>query len=87
MEYFFIDNQEDLMNLCKKMENQKIIAIDTEFIRRTTFFPVVCLLQVCFDEKNAYVIDMLKDLDLKKFMEIIYKEDVVKSFHSSYQDL
>jgi|688.fasta_scaffold243609_2 ribonuclease D len=87
MEYFFIDTQEDLINLCKKMEHQKIIAIDTEFIRRTTFFPIVCLLQVCFDEENAYVIDMLKELDLKKFMEIIYKEDVVKVFHSSYQDL
>lgn len=87
MEYFFIDTQEDLIDLCKKMENQKIIAIDTEFIRRTTFFPIVCLLQVCFDEENAYVIDMLKELDLKKFMEIIYKEDVVKVFHSSYQDL
>lgn len=87
MEYFFIDTQEDLINLCKKMEHQKIIAIDTEFIRRTTFFPIVCLLQVCFDEENAYVIDMLKELDLKKIMEIIYKEDVVKVFHSSYQDL
>jgi ribonuclease D len=87
MEYFFIDTQEDLINLCKKMEHQKIIAIDTEFIRRTTFFPIVCLLQVCFDEENAYVIDILKELDLKKFMEIIYKEDVVKVFHSSYQDL
>lgn len=86
----YIDNQDKLDYLIAKIENVKIIAIDTEFIRERTYFPILSTIQIAFKNKKRieiYIIDCLLDLNLSKFITIIYDNRITKICHSSIQDL
>jgi len=63
------------------------LAIDTEFIRERTYYPILCLIQVA-DAKQAVAIDPLSpDLDLSPFWDVLYRQDILKVFHAGRQDL
>jgi ribonuclease D len=86
----YIDSQDKLDYLVARMENVKIIAIDTEFIREKTYFPILSTIQIAFKNKKqieVYIIDCLLDLNLSKFIDIIYDRKITKICHSSIQDL
>lgn len=93
MEYNLVTKQEELNSYLKEIKNCKYIAIDTEFDRADKYYPKLSLIQICYKEKFAIVIDCLstnsngKDLDLSELIEIIYNPNIVKIFHSARQDL
>ena len=55
MEKVIISNNE-LINNLRLIENEDYIAIDTEFIRDTTYFSKLCLIQVA-SKKHNFIID------------------------------
>jgi len=81
----YIDQQEELEDLCKSLEQEKIIGFDTEFIRETTFVPVLCLMQIS-TTKDIYVIDPL-EIDISSLIKILTNPDILKIMHSSVQDI
>jgi ribonuclease D len=69
------------------MAQQPFVAVDTEFMRETTYWPKLCLIQAAAPGVEA-VIDPLADgLDLAPFMELMANERVLKIFHAARQDL
>lgn len=63
------------------------VAIDTEFMRERTYFPILCLVQIAAGD-IAFAIDPLaKDLDLTPLYALLADEKVVKVFHSGSQDI
>jgi ribonuclease D len=77
----------DLEALCRELAQQPFVAVDTEFMRETTYWPKLCLIQAAAGEVEA-VIDPLADgLDLKPFMELMANHNVLKVFHAARQDL
>ena len=63
------------------------ITVDTEFMRETTFWPILCLIQVAIPGED-YVIDPLaKCIDLKSFFELMGNKQVLKVFHAARQDV
>ncbi len=92
--YEYVINTDRLKNICKEIKNNtEVIALDTEFIRKTTYFPILCLVQISYFDKNGniknFVIDALQDnLDLTYFYKSILNNCKIKKIiHSFSQDL
>ncbi len=82
-----IDNTEELQQACKILKKQKIIAIDSEFIREKTYYPIPCLIQVGYED-GAFVIDaQAKDMDWSDFFALMQNKKILKVFHSGRQDI
>lgn len=79
--------EEDEINFfLKKIINSKIISIDIEFMRRNTFFPEPCVIQIS-DGKNHACIDLITKIDYKNIFKNIFKNDKKIVIHSCRQDL
>lgn len=88
MEYILITRQEELAEHILEIKQCKYIAMDTEFIRNNHYYPKLSLIQICYKEKFAIIIDCLaNELDLSELIEVIYKPEIIKIFHSCRQDL
>ena len=59
-EPIWVDSDQALSQLCESWSRQAAIAVDTEFMRSQTFYPIAGLLQVG-DGKGCYLIDPLGD--------------------------
>ncbi len=82
-----IDTTAALEEACRLLAQSDFITIDTEFLRETTFWPELCLIQMASPE-HEYIIDpMAKGLDLKPFFELMANSAVVKVFHAARQDI
>ena len=69
------------------MARHSFVAVDTEFLRETTFWPILCVVQVATDDE-ALAIDVLAEgLDLQPLLRLMADEGVVKVFHAARQDL
>ncbi|PWB80389.1 MAG: ribonuclease D [Methylocystaceae bacterium] len=77
----------DLAAACARLARHPFVTVDTEFLRETTFWPKVCVIQVASPDE-AFAIDTLSEgLDLTPFFELMANESVVKVFHAARQDL
>ncbi len=82
-----ITTTEDLEAACLRMALHPFVAVDTEFLRETTFWPVLCVVQLA-SEGEALAIDALAEgLDLQPLLRLMADEAVVKVFHAARQDL
>lgn len=81
----YIDNELKLNDAISHIKSQSEIGIDTEFVRKDTYFANLCLLQISTKEE-IFVIDPLK-LKLESFVEILIDEKIKKIFHDPHQDL
>ncbi|WP_299769879.1 ribonuclease D [uncultured Pseudoteredinibacter sp.] len=84
----WIDSAEALRELCQQCLGCEAIAVDTEFMRSSTFFPKIGLLQINNGSAN-YLIDPLKlaSDDLEPLRELWQSTSVVKIVHACSEDL
>ena len=75
-----------LKKFCNKCIKEKVLAIDTEFIRENTYYPVLCLVQIASVSFSA-VIDPLSEIEMEPVWEILSNERILKVFHAGRQDL
>ena len=85
-DYSYIDSDEALARYCAALGEASYCAIDTEFIRESTYYAELALIQIGSGDQFA-CIDPLAINDFKPFVELLVKPDLVKVFHSSSQDL
>jgi len=73
-----ITNTKELSDACAKCAEHAFCTVDTEFLRESTFWPILCLIQMaCPDDE--WIIDVqAKDIDLTPFYELMGNKDVVK---------
>ena len=72
---------------CERLSKHPFVTVDTEFLRETTFWPKLCVVQLASTDE-AVVIDSLADgLDLAAFFTLMNNEKVVKVFHAARQDI
>jgi ribonuclease D len=81
-----VESDDALQDLLVEASRHSAVAIDTEFMRRNTFFPQVALLQLCFDDK-AWLIDPLAITEIDALIDFMVNPDVVKVLHSASEDL
>jgi ribonuclease D len=77
----------DLAAACSRLAKHPVITVDTEFLRETTYYPLLCVAQMA-TEDEAVVIDALAPgIDLNPFFDLLNDEKVVKVFHAARQDI
>ncbi len=93
-----ITDTETLRTFCKRAAEAPYVTVDTEFMRESTFWPILCLVQVAIggerkadeDERTlSAVIDPLVEggIDLGPLYDLFANESVLKVFHAARQDL
>jgi ribonuclease D len=86
MEWQLIESDEALAAALAAVADCEVVAVDTEFMRRNTFFPQVALVQLCFGER-ALLVDPLRLADPSPLAELLENPRVVKVLHSASEDL
>src|SRR6476661_297651 len=82
-----ITTTSELAAVCSRLARHRIITVDTEFLRETTYYPLLCVVQMA-SPQEAVVIDTLAEgIDLKPFFELMGNEKVLKVFHAARQDI
>jgi ribonuclease D len=83
-----ITSTADLAEFCARLEGQAFVAVDTEFMRETTYWPKLCLIQAAAPGGIEACIDPLAEgLDLSPFLEVMRDTKVLKVFHAARQDV
>lgn len=82
-----ITTSAELASVCARLAEHPIITVDTEFLRETTYYPLLCVIQMASPDE-AIVIDALAaGIDLKPFFALMSNESVLKVFHAARQDI
>jgi ribonuclease D len=77
----------DLKAFCAKLAKQPFVAVDTEFMRETTYWPKLCLIQAAGPDVAANIDPLAEGLDLTCFLDILADEKIDKVFHAARQDV
>ena len=85
-DYEYIDSNAGLAEFCASLGETVCCAIDTEFIRESTYYPELALIQIASAKRMACV-DPLAISDFAPLADLLVKQDLLKVFHSSSQDL
>jgi ribonuclease D len=82
-----ITTTSELAAACARMAAHPFVTIDTEFLRETTYYPLLCVAQMASADE-ALVIDALAPgIDLAPFYALMADEKVMKVFHAARQDI
>jgi len=82
-----ISTTDQLAAACSRMAKHRFVTVDTEFLRETTYYPLLCVAQMA-SRGEAVVIDALAaGIDLGPFFALMADENVIKVFHAARQDI
>jgi ribonuclease D len=77
----------DLAATCNRMARHPFVTVDTEFLRETTYYPLLCVAQMATADEAVVIDTLAPGIDLAPFFELMTDEKVVKVFHAARQDL
>ena len=80
-----INNQRSLEEICKKLAHTRILSVDTEFLRRNTYFAHLSIVQIITDN-HQIIIDILEVPDLTPLKNILLDNQILKILHAPKQD-
>jgi ribonuclease D len=82
-----LNDTDSLAALCTRLAREPFITIDTEFLRETTFWPQLCLVQVAGEDEFALIDPLADGLDLTPLYDLLADANVLKVFHAGRQDI
>lgn len=82
-----ISTTAELAAACERLATHPFVTVDTEFLRETTYYPKLCLIQLASPEEAVLVDPLAPELDLAPFFGLMVDGRVVKVFHAARQDL
>ncbi|WP_036257472.1 ribonuclease D [Methylocapsa aurea] len=82
-----IATTQNLAAACRRLANHPYVTVDTEFLRETTFWPRLCVVQIASDEEAIAIDAMADGLDLTPFFELMADQKLTKVFHAARQDI
>lgn len=76
-----------MQEACSVLERSEFVAVDTEFLRETTYWPKLCLIQMACPGYDVIVDPLAEGLDLAPFFDLMTDKSVMKVFHAARQDV
>src|SRR6266702_2052118 len=82
-----ITDTDALAAFCSRQKGAQFVAVDTEFMRERTYWPILCVVRVAGPD-GAVAIDALAEgIDLKPLLALMADAEILKVFHAARQDL
>ena len=82
-----ISTTSDLAAACDRLAKHKVITVDTESLRETTYYPLLCVVQMASADEAVVVDALAPGIDLKPLFDLMSNEAVLKVFHAARQDI
>ncbi len=82
-----ITTTKELSAACARLAKHEFITVDTEFLRETTYFPILCVVQMASTDEAVVVDAVAEGIDLAPFYKLMANEKVLKVFHAARQDI
>jgi ribonuclease D len=82
-----ITDPQEAAAFCARQADADFVTVDTEFIRDTTYWPRLCLIQIAGPEEAAAIDPLAEGMDLEPVLALFDKPDLLKVFHAARQDL
>jgi ribonuclease D len=77
----------ELAAFSKSLKGRPFVAVDTEFMRETTYWPKLCLIQAAAGDAEAVIDPLAEGLDLAPFLDVLRDPAIEKVFHAARQDV
>ncbi len=77
----------ELAKFCQHAAQFDFVTVDTEFLRETTYWPKLCLVQAATTEQAVLIDPLAKGIDLSPLFELMANAAVTKVFHAARQDV
>ena len=77
----------ELAAVCRRMASHPFVTVDTEFLRETTYYPLLCVAQMATADEAVVVDALAPGIDLAPFYALMANEKVMKVFHAARQDI
>lgn len=72
---------------CRRLSKSAFVAVDTEFMRESTYWPRLCLVQLAGEDEAAAIDPLAEGMELAPLFALMADEAVLKVFHAARQDL
>jgi ribonuclease D len=82
-----VTDTETLTALCERLAQADFVTVDTEFMRESTYYPDLCLVQVASPTEAAAIDPKAPGIDLGPLLKLLVEDEVLKVFHAGGQDL
>jgi ribonuclease D len=82
-----ITTTEELAAACARLARHPFVTVDTEFLRETTYYPILCVAQIASADEAVVVDALAPGIDLAPFFALMTDEKVLKVFHAARQDI
>jgi ribonuclease D len=82
-----ISTTEELAAVCSRMARHPFVTVDTEFLRETTYYPLLCVAQMASPDEAVVIDALATGIDLAPFFALMENESVTKVFHAARQDI
>ena len=87
-EFTYITETKILKAFCQRaQQSAKLLAVDTEFARETTYYPKLSTIQIATEAETVLVDALAENLDLSPLKEVFLNKGITKIFHAARQDL
>jgi len=82
-----ITTTSELSAACERLARHPFVTVDTEFLRETTYYPLLCVAQMASSDEAVVIDALASGIDLKPFFELMANPGVLKVFHAARQDI
>lgn len=82
----YIDTPTLLAAACPEMAACRVLCLDTEFHRESTYYAEFALLQI-YGNGQCWIVDPISLDDLSELWDILCDPDILKVFHAGRQDI
>lgn len=76
-----------LAGFCERAAQFDFVTVDTEFLRETTYWPKLCLIQAATPDEVILIDPLADGIDLSPFFVLLANPKVTKVFHAARQDI
>ena len=82
-----ITKSADAAEFCNEVSAAEFVAVDTEFVREKTYWPILCLVQIATPDRAVAIDPLANGIDLQPVYDLMANTSVLKVFHSASQDM
>jgi len=77
----------ELAQACNRMARHPFVTVDTEFLRESTYYPLLCVAQMASPDEAVVIDALAPGIDMAPFYALMADENVMKVFHAARQDI